>query len=54
MSEVPEYTGPLATAGEETPTEKTELRVELMAKKEQIEVPEYTGPLATEVKKHRQ
>ena len=35
--EVPEYTGPLATAGEEAAkVENQNLRVELMAKKEQL------------------
>ena len=50
--EVPEYTGPLATAGEETPTvEKPEFTGGVNGEEGAVvsEVPEYTGPLATEV-----
>ena len=50
--EVPEYTGPLATAGEETPTvEKPEFTGGVNGEEGAAvsEVPEYTGPLATEV-----
>ena len=52
VSEVPEYTGPLATAGEETPTvEKPEFTGGVNGEEGAVvsEVPEYTGPLATEV-----
>ncbi len=50
--EVPEYTGPLATAGEEAPTvEKPEFTGGVNGEEGAVvsEVPEYTGPLATEV-----
>ena len=50
--EVPEYTGPLATAGEEAPTvEKSEFTGGVNGEEGAVasEVPEYTGPLATEV-----
>ena len=50
--EVPEYTDPLATAGEETPTvEKPEFTGGVNGEEGAVvsEVPEYTGPLATEV-----
>ena len=50
--EVPEYTGPLATAGEEAPTvEKLEFTGGVNGEEGAVaaEVPEYTGPLATEV-----
>ncbi|EPR96980.1 YSIRK signal domain/LPXTG anchor domain surface protein [Streptococcus chosunense] len=48
--EVPEYTGPLATAGEEAPTvEKPEFTGGVNGEEGAVteEVPEYTGPLAT-------
>ena len=50
--EVPEYTGPLATAGEEAPTvEKPEFTGGVNGEEGAVvsEVPEYTGSLATEV-----
>ena len=50
--EVPEYTGPLATAGEEAPTvEKPKFTGGVNGEEGAVvsEVPEYTGPLATEV-----
>ena len=53
VSEVPEYTGPLATVGEEpAPTvEKPEFTGGVNGEEGAVvsEVPEYTGPLATEV-----
>ena len=48
--EVPEYTGPLATAGEEAPTvEKPKFTDGVNGEEGAVvsEVPEYTGPLAT-------
>ena len=50
VSEIPEYTGPLATAGEEAPTvEKPEFTGGVNGEEGAVaaEVPEYTGQLAT-------